>query len=83
MSGSHDRRLAKLERDRRSPTRIVYLWRDDPAISAQQLIARHFPKGLPPGVQVVICSWQSSAAGSGGGPGAASTAAGHRGRALT
>jgi len=76
MSGGHDRRLVKLERDRRSPARIVYLWRDSPARSRRQLIARRFPKGLPPGVRVVICSWQSGAARSGGGRGAASTAGG-------
>jgi hypothetical protein len=61
MTGSRDRRLARLERNRRSRTRILYLWRDDPTESAAAAITRSFPKGPPPGTQLVICSWQGPA----------------------
>jgi hypothetical protein len=58
MNGSRDRRLAKLEQHRRPAPRILHVWRDAPMESAKQAIARRFPKGVPAGARLVICSWQ-------------------------
>ena len=58
MNGRRDRRLAKLEQDRRPAVRILYVWRDGLMKSAKKTIARRFPKGLPAGARLVICSWQ-------------------------
>ena len=57
MSGSRNRRVARMEHDRRPRTRTFYLWRDAPRESAEAAIMRHFPKGAPPGAELVICSW--------------------------
>jgi hypothetical protein len=59
MSGSRNRRVARMEHDRRPRTRTFYLWRDAPRESAAAAIMRRFPKGAPPGAQLVICSWQA------------------------
>jgi hypothetical protein len=56
MSGSRDRRLAKLERRRPAAGGIVLVWRDK-AESEAQAIARDFPDGVPPGVQPRIIRW--------------------------
>ena len=62
MSGSRGRRLARLERDLEPPARTMYVWRHVPAESREEAIARAFPEGVPPDVQLVICSWQWPAA---------------------
>jgi hypothetical protein len=36
----------------------MYVWRHVPAESREEAIARAFPEGVPPDVQLVICSWQ-------------------------
>jgi hypothetical protein len=64
MNASRDRRLArleqaKLEQDRPPAAAILYVWRDAGIESAKQAIARRFPKGVPAGTRLVICSWQS------------------------
>ena len=58
MNGDRDKRLAKLEQDRRPAARILYVWRDAPRESTKEAIARCFPKGVPAGARLVICSWQ-------------------------
>ena len=63
MNASHDRRLArleqaKLEQERRPSARVFYVWRNAPAETTEEAIARHFPGGLPADARLVICSWQ-------------------------
>ena len=63
MNGNRDRRLARLEQahleqEPETPAQILYVWRDAPRESADAAIARRFPKGVPAGRQLVICSWQ-------------------------
>jgi hypothetical protein len=64
MNASRDRRLARLEQakldqDHRPAAATLYVWRDAGTESAKQAIARRFPKGVPPGARLVICSWQA------------------------
>ena len=56
MSGSRDRRLAKLERHRPEAGGIVLVWCDEDETEAQA-IARDFPDGVPPGVPPRIIQW--------------------------
>ena len=58
MNASHDRRLTRLEQERRPATKVFYVWRNAPAESTKAAIARTFPRGLPADVRLVICSWQ-------------------------
>jgi hypothetical protein len=56
MSGSRDRRLAKLERRRPAAGGIVLVWRVENE-TEEEAIARDFPHGVPPGVQPRIIRW--------------------------
>ena len=63
MNASHDRRLSKLEQaklegKRRPAARILYVWRNGPAETTKEAIARNFPGGSPADARLVICSWQ-------------------------
>jgi hypothetical protein len=58
MNAIHDRRLTKLEQKRRPAVRVLYVWRNGPAETTKEAIARHFPGGLPADARLVICSWQ-------------------------
>ncbi len=63
MNASHDRRLAKLEQARLEPesrraARVFYVWRNAPAETTEEAIARNFPGGLPANARLMICSWQ-------------------------
>jgi hypothetical protein len=57
MSGSRQKRLAKLERKRRPAERGVLLWYDAARETAEQATARRFPEGVPPGVRLHIFRW--------------------------
>jgi hypothetical protein len=59
MNTNRDRRIARLEQDRRPKGKIIYAWRDAPLESAKQAIARRCPKGVPSGARLVICSWRA------------------------
>jgi hypothetical protein len=58
MNGSHDKRLAKLEQERRLAARVLHIWRDRPTETTKEAIARSFPGGVPADARLVICSWQ-------------------------
>ena len=58
MSDGRDRRLAKLERCRRPSVKTLYVWRDAGKETGEEAIARCFPKGVPAGARLVICSGQ-------------------------
>ena len=58
VNASHDRRLTKLEQERRPAANVLYVWRNAPAETTEEAIARHFPGGLPADARLVICSWQ-------------------------
>jgi len=61
MNGSRDKRLATLEQARaehEQRSRTFCVWRDAPMETAKAAIARHFPKGVPAGARLVVCSWQ-------------------------
>jgi hypothetical protein len=36
----------------------LYVWRNAPAETTEEAIARTFPGGLPADARLVICSWQ-------------------------
>jgi hypothetical protein len=62
MSGKKDKRLAKLERKRRPAAKIVMVWYDRAAgWTEEEAIARAFPEGEPPGVQIMLLSWMTAA----------------------
>jgi len=54
MSGNHNKRLVKLEQDRRPAAKVLYVWRDRPGETTAQAIARSFPDGVPEGARLVI-----------------------------
>ena len=58
MNAGHDKRLAKLEQERRPSAKTLIVWRDRPGETTQQAIARSFPHGVPADARLVICSWQ-------------------------
>ena len=58
MNASHDRRIARLEQERRPAANVYYVWRNAPAETTEEAIARHFPGGLPADARLMICSWQ-------------------------
>ena len=59
MSGNRDKRLAKLERKRR-PLRIVFVRQDREAgWTVEEAIARAYPEGPPPGVEIRILAWMT------------------------
>ena len=58
MNGSHEKRLAKLERERRPAANVLYVWRNAPTETTEEAIARSFPGGVPADACLVICSWQ-------------------------
>jgi hypothetical protein len=58
VNASHDRRLTKLEQERRPAANVLYVWRNAPTETTEEAIARAFPDGLPKDAQLVICSWQ-------------------------
>jgi hypothetical protein len=57
MSGTRHNRLAELRRKRRPQERTVVLWYDAEQETAEQAIARRFPKGVPPRVRLLILRW--------------------------
>jgi len=62
MSGNKGKRLAKLERKRRPAPKIVMVWHDRAAgWTEEEAIARAFPEGEPPGVQIMLFSWMTPA----------------------
>jgi hypothetical protein len=58
MNGGHDKRVAKLEQERRPAARVFFVWLDGPRQTTQQAIARRFPAGVPAHTRLVICSWR-------------------------
>ena len=65
MNANRDRRLAKLEQAKREQeprpaARVLYAWRNGPAETTEEAIARNFPRGLPADARLVICSWQAT-----------------------
>jgi hypothetical protein len=58
MSASHDRRIARLEQERRPAAKVFYVWRNAPTETTEAAIARTFPHGLPADARLVVCSWQ-------------------------
>ena len=58
MSGSLDKRLAKLERKRQPAGKTFIVWLDRAAgWTEEEAIARRFPDGEPPGAKIVFISW--------------------------
>ena len=60
MNGGRDKRLGKLELKRRPVARTFYLWRDGAGETLEQVIARSFPDGKPPGAQIRFISWMTA-----------------------
>jgi hypothetical protein len=58
MNASQDRRLTRLERERRTAARVMYVWRNSQTETTKAAIARRFPDGFPRDARLVICSWQ-------------------------
>ncbi len=52
------RRLSALERAA-TPAVALYAWQD-PSETAEQIIARLFPEGVPPNARVVLYRWAST-----------------------
>jgi len=58
MSGSRDKRLAKLERKRQPAGETFIVWLDREAgWTEEEAIARRFPEGEPPGAKIILLSW--------------------------
>ena len=57
MNRAPHKRLAKLRRKRRPAERTVILWYDAEQETSEQAIARRFPKGVSPGVRLLILRW--------------------------
>ena len=57
MNGTRHKRVAELRRRRRPAERTVVLWYDAEQETREQAIARHFPKGVSPGVRLLILRW--------------------------
>jgi hypothetical protein len=57
MNGARHKRVATLRRKRRPAGRTVLLWYDAEQETREQAIARHFPKGVSPGVRLLILRW--------------------------
>ena len=63
MSGSQDKRIAKLEQERRPAARVLYVWRDRPGETTEQAIARSYPGGVPADARLIVFSWQFAGEG--------------------
>ena len=57
MNGTRHKRVVELRRRRRPAERTVVLWYDAEQETREQAIARHFPKGVSPGVRLLILRW--------------------------
>ena len=55
MGGDLGRRIAKLEQETLETLR-VYAWRDA-GQTADEVVAKRFPKGVPSGVEVTVVGW--------------------------
>jgi hypothetical protein len=58
VNASRDRRLARLEQERRPAAKVFHVRRNAPTETTKAAIARTFPHGLPADARLVICSWQ-------------------------
>jgi hypothetical protein len=63
MNGGHDKRVAKLEQERRPAARVLYVWCNAPTETTDEAIARSFPAGVPADTRLVIFSWQVAGEG--------------------
>ena len=59
MTTDRDKRISKLESKRSSRAKVIIAWRDAAKESADEAIARRFPKGVPANANLVVCSWQN------------------------
>ena len=57
MSGSREKRLAKLERKRQPKESTVLVWYDAEEETSEQAIAQRFPEGVPPGTRLIVLRW--------------------------
>ena len=57
MNGARHKRVATLRRKRRPAGRTVLLWYDAEQETREQAIARHFPKGVPAHLRLLILRW--------------------------
>jgi hypothetical protein len=56
-SGRQEKRIAKLEQERRPAAKVLCVWRDRPGETTAQAIARSFPDGVPAGARLAVCSF--------------------------
>ncbi len=56
-SGRQEKRIAKLEQERRPAAKVLCVWRDRSGETTAQAIARSFPDGVPAGPRLAVCSF--------------------------
>jgi hypothetical protein len=57
MKAGHERRLAKLEQERRPAAEVLVIWWNAPQETREEAIARSFPDGVPADAEVVTVKW--------------------------